>query len=124
MDDDNKGPEILKSELDKSLGELSDKKATVIDETPTELLKNIGEKIKYQLFKMKNKKKKKDSYNNESLLPDFVKNRIIVLPNKSNATELGNYRTIPLLYHVSKILLNIIENRLRKNIEQNISVDQ
>lgn len=66
----------------------------------------------------------KDSYSNGSLPPNFVKSRIITLPKKSNATECKNYRTIALLSHVSKILLNIIKNRLRGKIEQNISEDQ
>lgn len=66
----------------------------------------------------------KDSYDNGSLLSDFIISKTIILLKKSNATEYGNCRTIALISHASKILLNIVKNRLRENIEQNISEDQ
>lgn len=41
INEDFKGPEILRSEFNKSIQELSEKKATGIDNIPAEILKNI-----------------------------------------------------------------------------------
>lgn len=41
----------------------------------------------------------------------------ITIPKKGNATNYTNYRTITLLTHASKILSNIIKNKLKGKIE-------
>jgi hypothetical protein len=51
---DFKGPEILKSEFNKSLKELANNKATGIDSIPIEILRNTGEKTEDQVFKITN----------------------------------------------------------------------
>lgn len=117
--EDSKGPEILWSEFNKALSDLTDKKATGIDNIPAELLKNIDDKTKSQLFEFT-----KDCYINGKLPNDFVKSKTITLPKKGNASDCGNYRTIALLSHTSKILLNIIKNRLKNKVEQNLDEDQ
>jgi hypothetical protein len=40
---------------------------------------------------------------------EFVQSKMITLPKKGNATECSNYRTISLVSHASKVLLNIIK---------------
>lgn len=52
---DTKGPYILKEEIEQAFRELSDRKATVIDKIPTEIVKNLdGDTIKlpYSIFLM------------------------------------------------------------------------
>ena len=44
-----------------------------------------------------------------------------MLYKKGNAKECGNYRTIALISHASKILLIIILNRIKIKVEQELS---
>lgn len=56
---------------------------------------------------------------------DFIKSKSITIPKKGNATNCTNYRTITLLSHASKILLNvIIKNRLKGKIEDQLGKKQ
>jgi len=48
---------------------------------------------------------------------DFTHSKTITLPKKGNFTVCSNYRTIALLLHPSKILLNVIKNRIKKRID-------
>jgi len=56
---------------------------------------------------------------------DFIKSKSITILKKVNATNCTNYRTITLLPHASKILLNvIIKNRLKGKIEDQLGKEQ
>lgn len=116
---DFKGPEILRTEFNNSLKELSDKKATGIHNIPTKIHKNIDEKTENIIFE-----KNKECYNEGKLPDDYVKSKTITLPKKGNVSDCSNYRTIALLSHTSNILLNIIKNRLKTKVEQNKDEDQ
>jgi hypothetical protein len=45
VDEDNKGPHILPSEVEKAIKEMRDKKATGDDNVPVEALKLLGDDI-------------------------------------------------------------------------------
>jgi len=84
------------------------------------LFKTLGNKLENLLFDIIKK-----YYVKGELPDDFVKSRTITIPKKVNANECGNYITISiLLSHGSKILLNIIKNRLREKIEDHLSENQ
>lgn len=84
-----------------------------IDNIPAELLKNVGKDTEHKLFEMIEK-----MYRDGNIPKDFTKSKIVLIPKKGNSTECKNYRTINLLTHVSKILLIIIKNRIRKKTEE------
>ena len=44
-----------------------------------------------------------------------------MLYKKGNAKECGNYRTIALISHASKVLLIIILNRMKRKVEEELS---
>lgn len=74
--------------------------------------KHSGEETRDILFKTVEKMYR------EGIVPkDFTQSRTILIPKKGNPTKCSNYRTISLLTHVSKILLNIIKNRILKKTE-------
>lgn len=98
---------------------LTDKKATGIDDIPAEILKNLDEYTKSLLFKIIN-----ECYETGKLPKDFIKSKSITIPKKGTSTNCTNYRTITLLPHASKILLNIIKNRLKGKIEDQLGKDQ
>lgn len=83
------------------------------------MLKNVDPLTKSRLFK-----KIKESYESGILPEDFIKSKSITIPKKGNASECANYRTITLLSHASKILSNILKDRIRSKIEEHISEDQ
>lgn len=119
VDEDEKGPSITKEEFETALKTLSEKKATGIDEIPAEMLKCMNESTKDKMFKIVN-----DCYETGEIPKDFVQSKCITIPKKGNANNCSNYRTISLLSHASKILLNIIKNRLKGKIEEQIDEDQ
>ena len=47
-----------------------------------------------------------------------------MLHKSGNPKECGNYRTIALISHASKVLLNILLDRLRMKIEQELPDEQ
>jgi len=55
----------------------------------------------------------------EGLDPVFIP-----LPKKGDLTDCGNYRTIYLVSHASKIFLSVIMSRIRNKVEQEISEEQ
>jgi len=83
------------------------------------LWKQSGEETRDILFKMVEK-----TYREGIVPKGFTQNRTILIPKKRNPTECNNYRTISLLTHASKILLNIIKHRIRKKTEINLGEDQ
>lgn len=116
---DNIGPTILKCEFMKALKELKNRKAPGIDGIKAELLKNLGEKGTNHLFKLIS-----EMYETGNLPQDFEKCVMIPLPKKGNATKCGEYRTLSLITHASKILTRIITRRMEGKIEENLSDDQ
>lgn len=79
--------------------------------------KNSRAETRDILFKMVEK-----TYREGIVPKDFTQSRTI--SKKGNPTECNNYRTISLLTHASKILLNIIRNRIWKKTEINLREDQ
>ena len=55
---------------------------------------------------------------------DWKKSIYVPLPKKGDLQMCSNYRTIALISHASKILLNIILKRLSKKIAEEISNTQ
>ena len=55
---------------------------------------------------------------------NFIDGWTITIPKKGNALDCTNYRTISILSHASKILLNIVKNRIKGEIELNLGEDQ
>lgn len=77
-----------------------------------EIRKAMGEETRNILFKIVEKIQR------EGVVPkDFTQSMTILTPKKGNLTECYNYRTISLLAHISKILLNIIRNRIWEKME-------
>lgn len=59
------------------------------------------------------------------ILPeDFVQSIFIPIPKVNKAKNCGDFRTISLICHASKILLHIIKNRITPIVEASISESQ
>ena len=55
---------------------------------------------------------------------DFKKQEFVMLYNAKDSRECGNYRTIALISHCSKILLHIILMRLKRKVEAELAEEQ
>ncbi|KAI5738724.1 hypothetical protein M8J77_010460 [Diaphorina citri] len=116
MDSDDS---ILRSEFNAAIEKLKDKKAPGVDEIPTEMLKATGDGIKECIFKMV-----QEIYEKGEMPSDFTKCKICVIPKKTGTTKCNEHRTLSLISHTSKILLNIILGRTERKIEEILTEDQ
>ena len=53
---------------------------------------------------------------------DWKRSVFIPIPNKSNAKECSNYRTIALISHASKVMLKILEARLHQYVNRELQM--
>ena len=51
---------------------------------------------------------------------DWKRSVFIPIPKKGNAKECSNYRTIALISHTSKVMLNILQARLQQYVNQKL----
>lgn len=119
VDSDELGPSLSKEEFELAIKTLTDGKATGVDEIPAELLKTLDDTTKEKLYQLL-----REIYETGKLPTDFVESKCITIPKKGNATDCNNYRTISLLSHASKILLNIVKIRLKGKINEQLADDQ
>ena len=97
-------PDILECEVKWALGSIPMNKASGGDGVPTELfkiLKDDAVKVLHQIWKI------------QQWLQDWKRSFFILIQKKGNAKECSNYCTIALMSHVSKVMLKILQARLR-----------
>src|SRR5688572_2568112 len=94
-------------------------KAAGIDDLPAEFLKILeGETLK-KLVELC-----MEVYSTVIWPDDFTKSAMIPIPKKANAVECSDYRTVSLISHASKILLQIINNRIQAKADMVFSKTQ
>src|SRR6267154_2030669 len=107
VDEDEKGPQVLKSEILLALSEMKEGKAVGVDEIPAEMLKSLGEKAIQELCDIC-----QNMYEEGKWPDDFTTTTMIPLPKKNNAVNCSDYRTISLICHASKIMLKVLTKRI------------
>jgi len=90
-------------------------KATGVDKIPAEVLNNLSNATTEKLLNTITDCNKKGMIPNE-----FITSKCIIIPKNKNAINYSNYRTNYILFHASKILLNVIKHRLKNKIENQI----
>ena len=119
VDEDSKGPDLLASEIKAAIKDLKNGKAVGIDGIPAEFWKNLDEEATLELVNIC-----KRIYEEGVWPKDFAKTVLIPLPKKLNASDCGDYRTISLITHASKILLKVLNKRLEGKAGDYISKTQ
>ena len=107
------------SEVQEAIKKLKNQKAPGIDDIPGDLVKQTDDSaaIVLQKFCISTWKSK--------IWPeDWKKSVFLTLPRKGEASECKIHRTIALISHANKILLHIINERLRPHIERELSAEQ
>ena len=110
---------IMKSEIEKAVKSLKKRKSTGNDNIPGELVQAGGEKVIEILTLICNR-----IWTTGIWPKAWTQSLIITIPKKGNLKLCNNYRTISLISHPSKVLLNVILSRLRPQAENIIAEEQ
>ena len=109
-------PEPLMDEIVSAIKMLKNGKSPGMDNISGELLKHLGSDGIKAIHKLCCQIWKTCEWPSEWKLQELV-----MLFKSGNAKDCGNYRTIALISHTSKILLIIILNRMRSKVEFELS---
>ena len=112
-------PPPLLGEVRQAMSEINDGKSPGIDQIPSELWKASGDEGVQVMWKLCVK-----IWRDGQWPTDWGRAVFIPLPKKGNIKECSNHRTISLICHASKILLKIINNRMKRKLENEIAEEQ
>ena len=110
---------IGEAEVRTIIRELKNDKANGVDEIPAEMLKCLGDTGIAAITKMINK-----IYITGEIPQDFKNSIFIPIPKDKKAENCTQFRTISLITHTSKILLQVIKKRITPIIERKLSENQ
>ena len=102
-------PDILECEVKRALESITMNKASGGDRIPVELfqiLKDDAVKVLHSICQQ--------IWKTQQWPQDWKRSVFIPIPNKGNAKECSNYRTVALISHASKIMLKILQARLQQ----------
>ena len=105
-------PDILESEVKWALGSINTNKASGGEGIPVELfqiLKDDVVKVPHSICQQ--------IWKTQQWPQDWKRSVFIPIPQKGNAKECSNYRTIALISHASKIMLKILQARLQQYVK-------
>lgn len=106
------GPPILIEEVRKALGKMKCGKAPGPDGLCVDFLKVLGDGAVLKLTDLCNA-----IYSSGRLPEEMKRSAFIALPKKVNASECKEYRTISLMSHTLKVLLKVLEERIKGRID-------
>ena len=109
-------PDILECEVRWVLGSITTNKASGGDGIPVELfqiLKDDAVKVLHSICQ--------HIWKSQQWPQDWKRSAFIPIPNKGNAKECSNYCTIALISHISKVMLEILQARLQKYVNRELS---
>jgi hypothetical protein len=119
VENDDKGPALLESEIMAAIQEMRKNKAEGVDGIPSEFWKVLGEKGMAELVGLC-----RDMYEQGRWPKDFTRVVMIPLQKKKNAVECEDHRTISLISHASKIMLKILTKRIEAKAKDFIGRNQ
>eukprot|EP00794_Sanderia_malayensis_P020946 gene20945-biopygen15452 len=109
-------PEILRSEIASAVAALKNGKSPGVDNIPAKLKKDGALDLLHKLCNL--------IWRTGEWPQQWTQSLIIPLLKKGNLKKCCNYRTISLISHPSKVLLKIIAERMRPQIETVLSEEQ
>ena len=108
-------PDILECKVKWALESITMNKASGGDGIPVELfqiLKDDAVKVLHSRCQ--------EIWKTQQWPQDWKRSVLIPIPNKSNAKECPNYCTISLISHTSKVLLKILQGRLKQYMNREL----
>jgi hypothetical protein len=114
-----KEPVILESEVEWAICQLKDNKAPGMDGIPIEMIRAGGDEMVRKITLLCNRIWETGEW------PKGWKNSVFIpIFKKGDAKDCGNYRTIALISHTSKILLKILHKRMESTVERELPANQ
>jgi hypothetical protein len=112
-------PDILTREVQHAMQQMKNNKAPGEDEIEIDIVKLAGKEICTHLAKLFT------SCLNQRQVPAAWNNAVItLLHKKGDKMDIGNYRPISLISHISKLFTKVIKNRIEKQLDANQSREQ
>uniref|UniRef100_A0A670JNS7 Reverse transcriptase domain-containing protein n=1 Tax=Podarcis muralis TaxID=64176 RepID=A0A670JNS7_PODMU len=108
-------PDILESEVKWALESIANNKASGSDDIPAELfkiLKDYAVKVLHSICQQ--------VWKTQQWPEDWRRSVYIPIPKKGSAKECSNYRTIALISHASKVMLKILQGRLKQYVDREL----
>ena len=102
-------PDILEYEVKWALGNITMNKVSGGDGIPVELFQILNDdavKVLHSICQQ--------IWNTQQWPPDWKRSVSIPIPNKDNSNECSNYGTAELISHSSKVMLKILQSRLQR----------
>ena len=115
----DRGPPILKAEVERAIKSSQLGKAPGDDGITTEMLKFLEDFGTDKLTDLFN-----TIYASGTFPEELLKSVYTPLPKQPRATDCSNFRTISLMPHTLKILLKIIQERISKKIDKEVGETQ
>ena len=112
-------PEVMETEVKEALRHIYDRKSAGCDGIPIELLKAGGEEAVKVITGLCNCIWKRKEWPK-----DWKKSVYVPIYKKGDKQECGNYRTIALISHASKVLLRVIQKRLEVFLIPELPIEQ
>ena len=119
VDEECRGASILMSEIQKAIREMKTRKATGVDELPIELFKCLSEEGLAEIVHLCNK-----IYETGKWPDDFLKTIMIPIPKKTGTRKCSEFRTVSLITHAAKIMLRVLNRRMKRIMEENSGEEQ
>ena len=110
---------ILRKEVEDAVQALKKGKSAGVDNIPAELVQAGGEDVITVLTTICNR-----IWQTGEWPTPWTQSLVITLLKKGNLQQCQNYRTISLISHPSKVMLKIILNRLKPQVEKIIAEEQ
>ena len=102
-------PDILECEVKWTLGSITMNKASGGDGIPVELFQILKDDVVKVLHSIC-----QQIWKTQQWPQDWKRSVFVPIPKKGNAKECSNYRTIALISHASKVMLEILQARLQQ----------
>ena len=110
---------ILYSEVEEAIRSLKKNKNSGPDGITAEMLQAGGEQLTREIHKLCNK-----AWQEGTIPKEWGKSILVPIPKKGDLSECSNYRTISLISHTGKVLLIVLLNRLKQQLEPHLSEEQ
>ena len=108
-------PDILECEVKWALGSITMNKASGSDGIPVELFQILKDDAVKVLHAIGQQIWKTTQWSQDWKISVFIP-----IPRKGNSKECSNYRTIALISHASKVMLNILQARLQQYVNHEL----
>ena len=106
----------MKDEIPRAIKSMKRGKAVGNDQIAVELPMPLGDAGVDILERLLSK-----MYKDGDIVDEILESRFTPIPKKPKAIECGNYRTISIMSHTTKILLKVLLSRMKSGIHQEIN---